>query len=475
MRVCRDVYGGTLHLQDLAGTYLPQFPKEDDEVYAQRVKAAVLFNAYRRTVGGLVGMVMRKQPKLEGVPKEVEGHFEDIDLAGRNLTAFADDASDEAWVDGHSVIFVDKPPVPEGWTKDQAAHLRPYWVLIRADDILGASTERRDGVDVVTRLRWREETVEVDPKDEFKEVAVPRVREYRLVSAKKQGSEEIQNRVEWRTWELRRSEKNELRWVPGEGGFLGPQMDEIPIGVIYTNREGVLDSEPPLLDLATENLRHFRKLSDKDNSEHIGCVPIFTTIGAPEDDIKGFSIGPTIGLALPQGADAKYVETSGSGSSVNRESLKDSEHRMALLGLSTLHPDPKWGVTATASRIDKSESDSQLGAFVLSLEHALNTAKRLHLKWMGIEDTGKIIINRDFEALRMDAQTVLALADLVPAKMSLETFWGLMQQGGILPDTFDPERERERLESVDMDDLAQLMKKLKGRVDPDDVDEDVEE
>lgn len=467
IRICRDVYGGTLRMREERTRYLPRFPKEDPQVYEARVNAAVLFNMLERTVGGLAGMVLRKPPTADGdVDKTIAEHHADIDRAGRSISMFANDGLSEAYVDGHSIIIVDMPRIDTARTRDEVGDVRPYWYLIRADDVLGFEHERRDGKGVVTALRWRDSMIERDAADEFMEKEVPLVKEFRLVQEVVEGSDRTRSRVQWREWRLKTDTRATTKaWVPvAPPELMGEQMDEIPLSVIYTKRKGVLDSKPPLLDLATENVRHFQKLSDKDNYEHVSCVSIFTLIGA-EDEVKNFTVGPTVGLSLPKDSDAKYVETNGEGSSATADSLKASEHRMALLGLSMLHSESRSAETATSKRIDKSESDSQLATSAESLEVALNNAGRLHAKWLGLEEgaAGKVSVNRDFENIRLDAQMITALAALVPAKMTLETFWDLMKQGEILPDTFDPAVERQRLEDQDVEMLAQLRQVMAGQ------------
>jgi len=465
IRLCRDVHAGTLHMRDRADVYLPRFPKEDLTQYERRVDASVLFNAYKRTVGGLVGMVLRKPLAPTEPPSDAEDAvLADVDRSGRDLATFASDLFADAWIDGHAIIFVDKPPVPEGATADEVRGVRPYFVIVRADDVLGFATDRRAGTDVVVSLRWREFAVQKDPEDRFLEKLVPRVREYRLTT-----DGEGHQRVEWELWELR-AVRNERRWTSTGTGMLGSQMDEIPIGVAYTGRRATLDSEPPLLDLAAENVRHYQKLSDKDNAEHIACVPILAIVGADQEKIENFSVGPTVGLQLGEGGDAKYVETTGAGAEAARDSLKDSEHRMALLGLSMLHSESRAAETATSKRIDKSESDSQLSVAAASLERALNRAFALYAKWEGTEPI-TVSVSRDFENLLLDAQMVQVLADLVPTKISLDTFWERMREGEVLPDSFDPELERERIESGDTQTLAAL-RRLVGRGRGRDGDED---
>src|SRR5262249_12920730 len=70
----RDVCEGTLHLRDFGIRYLPIEPAEDSRDFSIRLSRAIFFNAFERTLHGLVGMVFRKEPKLgKDVPEIIRG------------------------------------------------------------------------------------------------------------------------------------------------------------------------------------------------------------------------------------------------------------------------------------------------------------------------------------------------------------------------------------------------------------------
>ena len=51
-------------------------------------------------------------------------------------------------------------------------------------------------------------------------------------------------------------------------------LGEIPFAVAYSNRVGVLESRPPLADIAELNLKAYQVQSDLDNQLHISAVPM---------------------------------------------------------------------------------------------------------------------------------------------------------------------------------------------------------
>jgi hypothetical protein len=73
-KIVRDVSEGTLHLRESKSEYLPPEPAEDFRDFGTRLSRAIFFNAFERTLHGLVGMVFRKEPKLsKDVPEVIRG------------------------------------------------------------------------------------------------------------------------------------------------------------------------------------------------------------------------------------------------------------------------------------------------------------------------------------------------------------------------------------------------------------------
>ena len=127
--------------------------------------------------------------------------------------------------------------------------------------------------------------------------------------------------------------------------------------------------------------------------------------------------------------------------------LIEFEKQMSALGLSMLQHQTRAAETAEAKRIDKAEQDSALSTAARSCQDAIEVALGFHAQMLGLPSAGSIVINRDFERLSLDAQEIRAYTELVGSgSISLETFWNIMRDGGALPDNFDPEVERARLD-----------------------------
>src|ERR1700722_16578290 len=169
--------GGTSAMRKASTRYLPKWPAEDKPSYDSRLATATLFPAYERTVSVLTGKPFSKPITIgEDVPSRIKGWLEDVDLQNRNLDAFASDLCQEALGYGLAGILVDYPPNPGVKTKadEQKAGVRPYFVHVRHDSILGWKTARLGGSLQLVQLRLLE-NVEV-PDGEFAITTIEQVR-----------------------------------------------------------------------------------------------------------------------------------------------------------------------------------------------------------------------------------------------------------------------------------------------------------
>jgi hypothetical protein len=310
---------------------------------------------------------------------------------------------------------------------ERNAGLRPYWVIIRAQQILRARGVNIGGRLELARFAYIETSMEADGA--FGEREVTRIRDYERTDSgvvctiyTKQGKEN--------TW---------------TSEVIPMSISRIPVAPAYSNRIGFFHAEPPLLDLALENIDHYQTRSDRKSVLH-GCVPTLILSGTRKQDDTSLRIGVNSCIEMQDGTGA-YVEPSGSSLTHSREELQDIEQRMAALGLSMLQRQTRSAETAEAKRIDKSESDSQLAAVARGVEDAGEAALGFHTEWVGLPDGGSMEIDKSFISEPMDPQLLQVLVSMVPNSLSLDTLWERMVAGGILGDSFNPEIERERLES----------------------------
>jgi hypothetical protein len=169
----------------------------------------------------------------------------------------------------------------------------------------------------------------------------------------------------------------------------------------------------------------------------------------PADGTGGtLIIGPNAGLNLPIGGDAKYVSHDGAALGEVKGAITEGKGDMATVGLSMLAPDKRAAETAEGKRIDKAASDSKLSTHARGLQDGLERAFGFHANYRRLPSGGSVKVNRDFENLQMTPETINALSSQVEkGQLSIETLWQMEIDGNVLPEDFDPDTEKGRIQA----------------------------
>ena len=135
----RDLVAGGAHMRKLRTKYLPKFAMENDEDYSARVESTWLFNGTKKARDDMAGRIFEKPVVLADQEGQIFEWCQNVDLEGRDLSNFADDAFKAAIEAGISFIMVDAPPRPGGVTRGQAQalNLRPDMVHLPITSVLG--------------------------------------------------------------------------------------------------------------------------------------------------------------------------------------------------------------------------------------------------------------------------------------------------------------------------------------------------
>lgn len=444
--VWRDVLGGTDRMREKGEAYLPKFEMEEQDGYRKRLDQAVFYNASALTLEAFVGMVLRTDPTLASdLPDEIVADTEAVDPDGNHLSVFTRSLLHDAF-DGVAAILVDMVPAPDvvSLAEERAAGVRPYWVRIPASSILRASGATSGSRDILSRFAFREEVTV--PDSEFGEKVEARVRDYRLDEA---------GAASYRIFAKRENERGQEEWQVIDEGVMrgqdGNALTEIPVSFCYTDRVAIGAGEPPLMDLARENIDHYQQRSEHRKAWQYARIPIQVYPGMDLDDVV---IAPDRGICTPT-PEAKpyYMETSGAALAGSKDELLECERRMANLGAQMLFRPERSNETATARRIENAQGTSRLSSVARALQDCLEEAIRLHALWRGLElperTKGRwVTVNQDFEDYELDAQMVAALDTAVGSgHLRLETFLTALRDGVKPLSMLDPEAEAELLAS----------------------------
>jgi hypothetical protein len=404
---------GTFGVRKKHRRYLPQEPREQDLSYDARLQRSVCSPYLIRIERMLAGMLTRKPVRLDDVTDQIREQLFDVDLQGNDLQSWLYSTSRICLRYGHVGVLVDAPKSGDNG--------RPYWITYSPKDIIGWRQELTDGQQKLTQLRLFEKVLIPDGLYGEKQVEQVRV----LTP----GAFEI----------FQKDQKGDFR-VVDEGTT---SLSEIPFSVAYSNRTGVLESFPPLADIAELNLQHYQVQSDLGNQLHISAVPMLALFGFPQS-AEEISAGPGEAFALPADARAEYVEPAGNSYDAQFRRLDQIVSQINELGLAAVMGAKLSAETAESKRIDRSQGDSTMMVVAQQMQDMIDNCLRFHADYLQESQAGSSLVNRDFMGARLEPQEIQALLQLYTAgTVTQETLLLQLEAGEVLGDDFDVEAELE--------------------------------
>lgn len=447
------------YLEEASTQYLPKELYECNEAYEVRISRSYsTFQPFYKHLRNLiVGTALRRPIQLgENVAKDWQSFFDNADLEGKPLQSFVKTIFTEAIDGGWCGIFVEYPEVPPGLTRAQelALKLRPYFLAIPAQDVLGWTTELSQetlGDNTVygrklTSLRIKD--VHREPgENEFEENVLPAVRVYDYALDLDNG---IEKAVRCRKFVLRKTNGTQQEeYVQETSAFLSAKV--IPFVPIYGGtQEDYLSSRPLLLDIARLNLHHWVVSADLANQLHLTCNPKFVvsgvTGGAADFDN---SSDRTLVLERPE-AKAEWIGAPMAGAEVAQAHLANIEASMeTLAAVAMTNKATDQAESGFSKLLDRAQSDSILAVLVQGLEDGVNRALEIAAEYWSAS-VNKITISRDFVPIRLHSQQILAYVELYNNKVIChETLLKILNVGDIFDGIadFDIAQELQRIGS----------------------------
>ena len=407
-----DLAGGTYEIRMKHRRYLPQEPREQDDAYENRLARSTCPPYFQRLERMLAGMLTRKPVKLQDVGDTQREQLFDVDLQGNDLNVWTYEAARKMIRYGHVGVLVDVPQDGNG---------RPYWVTYTPREILGYRTEVIDGKTTFTQLRLLEKIIE--PEGEYGEKEVTQVRVL------------YQGR-----YEIHRKNDNGKFVVVDEGETT---LSEIPFSVAYANRLTLMESRPPLEDIAELNIKAYQVQSDLDNQLHISAVPLLGFFGFPQSS-EEVTAGPNEAIAFPAEGRAEYIEPTGRSFDSQFQRLEQLEKQINELGLAAVLGQKLSAETAEAKKIDRSQGDSTMMVVAQQMQDLIDNCLVFHAQLLNTTEIGSSFVNRDFLSTRLEPKEIQSLLQLYTAgTITQKTLLDQLTQGEVLGDEFDVEEEIE--------------------------------
>ena len=162
-------------------------------------------------------------------------------------------------------------------------------------------------------------------------------------------------------------------------------VSEIPLAVVYSERQQVLVSEPPLEELAHLNICHYQLQASLLNSLHVAGFPLLVLKAWDDnsDTLQNLSVGNA--LALPPEGDASYVEPASAAFDAMHKEMKELEEQIGTLGLTMLARPKTYQESGTAKALDRADSNSMLAQISINAEMALQDAINWAAEYAGVE------------------------------------------------------------------------------------------
>ncbi len=434
-----DLIAGSDAMRANCAAYLPKFSKEDSTHYQARVTNSILFSAYGDTVKTICSKPFSKPITIQGdLPETIAKIEDDTDGQGKSLNQLAKDLLNDFVNRGLGHVLVDYPVTisEEGKTpnmkQERDKGYKPMLIHIKPENLIGWRIEKNAaGLPELSRIRIKETRIE--PSGEWGEEQSEYIR--------------VISKVNWQLYKKITTGKTVEYNLESEGiNSLG----KVPLLTGYANMTGFMTAEPPLKELAEVNLAHYRSDSDQQNLLHYARVATLVVLGFGSDEAEKIALGPNQ-LICSNNADAKvtYVEHSGKAIEAGAKDLDKKEERMMILGLQPFIQ-RKGNQTATGQSLDESRANSDIQAWVMSLEDLLYRAYMMAAEWISIvmPVNFKIDVFNDFAVLLRAMEDIANLIKMRQAsELSRVTFLREIKKRGLLSETVDIDVEVAAIEA----------------------------
>jgi hypothetical protein len=429
--------GGTETMRAMGEAYLPKHQEEDFHSWQRRLARSVLTNIFKRVIKSLSGRPFTEEIILENFPDRLEELSKDVNKQGDNINIFARDVFQDGLAKGFTGILVDFPTLSElnedNTIRTLADEIRngisPYFCHVKPESIIAMYSTIVNGVELLTHIRIREDTVERE--GEFEEKLVERIR--------------VMEPGVWVLWEKVKVSSRKEEWKVVGGGETN--LPFVPIVFFYADRQALGLSDPPLMDIANLNMAHWQSASDQRHILTVARFPILASSGVV--DIGTIAVGPNEHLNTPdtQGR-FYYVEHSGAAIEAGRNDLKDLEEDMVTLAMEPLLR-KAGNVTATQRAIDAAEGHSELQNMAMKFSETLTIAFKMAGMWLSLDlpDEMRALVYTEFGPTSQESKDIDQLIQMrANNDISRESFYQELQRRNFLDINFDIEAEEQKLE-----------------------------
>lgn len=428
---CRTVVDGEEAIKDAGTTYLPMLGGQDAGDYSAYKERALFYGATGRTIKGLLGGLMRKEPLFFNTTARMDAELESVTQLYQSSSDFVTSILLEILTVGRTGVLVDAP-VEEGGV--------PYLSLYKAESVINWQTQNT-GAGMILTLVVLKETYSATGEDDF--VVKERI-QYRVLELLENAYQQRVFRSKDEFVETEFYEVPEMTVFPQIGNR---KLEYIPFMFINTDVVSPGISTPPLLPLVNVNLSHYRSSADLEHGRHFCGCPTAVLCGFPDEET--YKIGSPVAWVNPDSeAHASFLEFTGQGLGSLEKALEEKEKQMAVLGARLLEGDKQAPESGHALSIRHAGENSILSSIAHNISRASGILFSWLLEWRGIANAEVgVEINQDFINERLASEEISALVQAWQSgAISWDTLFFNFQKGELYPEGQEPETEQALLE-----------------------------
>ena len=427
-KTMRDCIEGEDAIKRGGELYLPKATGSTPQRYEAYKLRARFVNYTKRTLDGLHGLMLRRDPIVEKPDdSRLVRVLQNVDKKGSSLYQFLSDSVYDVMITGWGGFLVDFPNVPngtDGLTMEKE-DIRPYIRYYSAESIKNWKYGVINGLEQLTMVTLEEKWESPLNEDPFSHDLRTVYRVLRIING---------------------IYHQQLFYEEGDEPFQdipviinGEPLTTLPFFAAPSATPDV----PMFLDLARCNIGHYQKTADYENGVHLTTLPTGYITGHdkyvdPETkEEEAVALGPDAFIMIKE-AEAKVgvLNYAGTGLSHCEKALEMAMSDMAILGSRLVSPEKGTSESADSAKIHRAGENARLAGFAKNISESISKAVKTISDWMGIEGDFSVALCTDYDTLSFDPNALNALANLAEAgKLPLPyVFWNL-KNGEYTPDT----------------------------------------
>lgn len=453
-KLIRDCIEGEPAVKRAGDKYLPRpnpvdISPENQARYKAYLERALFYNITQRTLYGLAGQIFTREPVIE-IPSLLDPVAADGNGGGVDLVQLAKRAVLNVLAYGRSGILVDYPITdsPASLAEIDAGEIRPTINIYHPTEIINWRTVVRGARELLSLIVLQEDYIYSDDGFEMK-----KAKQWRVL----QLTEEGYAVTIWR-FVGNKYETTEGPFFPKDAS--GKNFTEIPFTFIGSENNDDLPDLPPLYDLASLNIGHYRNSADFEEGCYFVGQPTPVLSGLTEEWVKGVlkgtvALGSRGAILLPEGGSADLLQAA--ANTMPFEAMQHKERQMVALG-AKLVQEKKVQRTATEANIENISETSILASSAKNVSVAFKKALEWCAFFVGVPETGiKFELHTDFDlAIMAPQERAQLIAEWQAGAITFEEMRDNMRRAGIakLDDAEAKTRIAEELASAPNLDLS---------------------